>query len=96
MDQLKQCPFCGAAPKMEVLGGQGSTHRVISCTKCKCDLHWQPTEEMSIAKWNQRASEAQVKKAFDMIASANTVTILSLGEMESIVNRALNGEFQDQ
>jgi len=35
----------------------------------------------------------QVRKAFDMIAKANTVSILSLDEMESIVNRALAGEF---
>ena len=35
----------------------------------------------------------RISTAFDLIARANTVTILSLGEMESIVNRALLGEF---
>ena len=35
----------------------------------------------------------RVRKAFDLIAQANGVTILSLPEMESLVNRALAGEF---
>jgi hypothetical protein len=37
--------------------------------------------------------KARVEDAFDKIACANTVTICSLDEMESIVNRALDGEF---
>lgn len=41
----------------------------------------------------RRSRNQQVRKAFDLIASANTATILSLDEMESIVNRALSGEF---
>lgn len=35
----------------------------------------------------------RVKHAFDMIAKANTVTTLSLDEMERVVQRALDGEF---
>ena len=35
--------------------------------------------------------KARVQDAFDKIASANIVTICSLDEMESIVNRALDG-----
>lgn len=35
----------------------------------------------------------RVRKAFDLIAAANTVTMLTLAEMEAIVLRALKGEF---
>jgi Lar family restriction alleviation protein len=52
--QLKPCPFCGGEAKMDILGGKGSTHRIISCARCKCDLHYQPTEELAVSKWNQR------------------------------------------
>ena len=38
-------------------------------------------------------TDDRVRKAFDMIAKANTVSILSLDEMERVVNRALAGEF---
>ena len=58
-EKLKPCPFCGGVPKMEVLGGLGSTHRTISCTGCKCDLHWQPTEELAIRKWNIRVESGE-------------------------------------
>ena len=44
-------------------------------------------------QWPSASRNVQVRKAFDMIAKANTVSILSLDEMESIVNRALAGEF---
>lgn len=94
MNSLKPCPFCGSEPKIEVLGGPQSNHRTIQCTKCKCDLHWQITEDLAVAAWNKRVpTEQQVSRAFDMIAKCNTVTICTLGEMESIVNRALSGEF---
>lgn len=56
-------------------------------------MHFYPTVEMAADQWNTRCSERQVATAFDLIAKANTVSILSLGEMESIVNRALAGEF---
>ena len=52
--ELKPCPFCGAAPKIEVLGGAGSSYRTIRCSQCKCDMHFWPTEEMAIAEWNRR------------------------------------------
>lgn len=39
--------------------------------------------------------EQRVSYAFDLIAGANTVTILSLGEMEVTVVRALSGEFDE-
>lgn len=52
--RLKPCPFCGGQPKMEILGGEGSPYRVIRCTRCKCDLYYQPTEEMAVKKWNSR------------------------------------------
>jgi hypothetical protein len=91
--ELKSCPFCGAPGELEHMGGPGSTHRIAKCSKCKCDMHFWPTVEMAADKWNTRCSTAQVAVAFDMIARANTVTILSLGEMESIVNRSLAGEF---
>lgn len=42
---------------------------------------------------DEELRKARVQDAFDKIASANTVTICSLDEMESIVNRALDGEF---
>lgn len=42
--------------------------------------------------WPNRLRNKRVRKAFDIIAKANTVTVLSLGEMESIVNRALAEE----
>ena len=44
-------------------------------------------------QWPHASRNKQVRKAFDMIAAADGVSILSLDEMESIVNRALNGEF---
>lgn len=53
-DELKPCPFCGGVPKMEVLGGPGSSHRTIQCQRCKCDLHWQITEDLAVAAWNTR------------------------------------------
>ena len=37
----------------------------------------------------------RVKYAFDMIALANSVSILSLDEMEAVVLRALAGEFEE-
>ena len=37
--------------------------------------------------------QKQVAKAFELIGAANTVSILSLGEMEALVLRALAGEF---
>lgn len=42
------------------------------------------------------STEWRVCCAFDLIGAANTVTILSLDEMERIVLRALRGEFDDQ
>lgn len=39
------------------------------------------------------APESRVDRAFQMIRDANTVTILSLDEMQSIVLRSLAGEF---
>lgn len=41
------------------------------------------------------SKEWRVGTAFDLIGAANTVTILSLDEMERIVLRALNGEFDN-
>jgi hypothetical protein len=41
------------------------------------------------------ALSRRVAQAFDLISRANTVTILSLSEMEALVNRALTGEFED-
>lgn len=38
--------------------------------------------------------DAAVKLAFDLIAKANTVSILSLDEMESVVLRCLSGEIK--
>jgi hypothetical protein len=38
-------------------------------------------------------TKSQVDKAFDLICRANSVTICSLDEMQSIVLRALSGEF---
>lgn len=38
-------------------------------------------------------TERRVDKAFDLIAAANTVSILSLDEMQAVILRALRGEF---
>lgn len=46
-----------------------------------------------VAEAEKKLRDGRVACAFDLIARANTVTILSLGEMQSIVIRALNGEF---
>ena len=51
-------------------------------------------ENLTVAlEANQARRTGRVKKAFDMIANAHTITLLSLDEMERIVNRALEGEF---
>lgn len=39
------------------------------------------------------AERRRIRDAFDKIAAVNTVTLCSLDEMEKIVNRALDGEF---
>ena len=41
-------------------------------------------------------NKSRVQFAFDMIAKANTVTILSLDEMEDVVCRSLSGEFDKE
>lgn len=41
------------------------------------------------------ARDPRIQHAFDLIAAANGVTILSLDEMECIVARALEGEFEE-
>lgn len=38
----------------------------------------------------------RINKAFEMIEAANTVTIMSLGEMEALISRALTGEFDGE
>jgi len=63
---------------------------------CECGNHYSlhmATVCPECFAWPNRLRNLRVTKAFEMIASANTVTILSLSEMESIVNRALSGEF---
>lgn len=40
-----------------------------------------------------RREQLRIRMAFDMIAKASTVTLLTLGEMESLVQRAINQEF---
>ena len=54
------------------------------------------TKAVQMRDWLIESRGEQVKKAFDMIAAANTVSILTLGEMEGIVNRALTGEFDEE
>lgn len=54
----------------------------------------------AFARWidhsiSRRKSKDRIRTAFDMIQKANTVSILSLDEMEAVVNRALYGEFDD-
>lgn len=66
-------------PSLTVTCECGNVYSLHICPKCFA--------------WPNRLRNKQVSKAFGMIAKANTVTILSLGEMESIVNRALSGEF---
>ncbi len=56
------------------------------------ELHSWASNEMAEAN-NPEAPRGRVQKAFDVIAAANGVSILSLGEMEAIINRALEGEF---
>jgi hypothetical protein len=62
-----------------VCGNHYSLHTATVCPECYM--------------WPAASRNERVRKAFDMIADANTVTILSLDEMESLVNRALAGEF---
>lgn len=59
MDELKPCPFCGGDPIMEVLGGTKSPYRTIRCQKCKCDMHYQPTEGGAIEAWNTRTPRGE-------------------------------------
>ena len=47
---------------------------------------------MGIARVEQH-DKLRIGYAFELISKANTVTILSLDEMERIVQRALEGEF---
>jgi hypothetical protein len=42
-----------------------------------------------------KKAKARIDLAFTLIQKCNTVTILSLGEMESIVIRAIEGEFDE-
>ena len=58
----KPCPFCGANPKFERLGGPGSTYTIASCSRCKCDLGFYPTVEMAHELWNKRHSTRVYKK----------------------------------
>ena len=66
---------------------------------CDCgkvySLHLAPVCPRCFA-WPKTRRNPRVGKAFDMIAAANSVTVLSLHEMESIVNRGLSGEFDDK
>lgn len=62
-------------------GNTYSLHTATVCPRCY--------------QWPRDSRNAQVRKAFDMIARVNTVSILSLDEMESVVNRALSGEFDN-
>jgi hypothetical protein len=90
--ELAPCP-CGRQVELTRLGGKGSTHAFIQC-KCGIGMSFRPTFEAAAAEWNKRFDyRPRVDIAFDMIAKANTVTILSLDEMQSVVNRALSGEF---
>lgn len=87
--KLRECPFCGSKPLMEVLGGKGSTHRTINCTKCKCDLHWQPTEEGAIAAWNHRPTEDALIEALRlahkvMVSMRRTLLEDGGGEMPTL------------
>lgn len=69
-------------PSLEVrctCGNVYSLHTATVCPRCY--------------QWPQEKLNEQVNKAFNMIAKANTVSILSLDEMESLVNRGLAGEF---
>lgn len=52
---LLPCPFCGAPGLLERLGGEGSTHTIARCSKCKCDLSFWPTREKAVEMWNRRA-----------------------------------------
>lgn len=61
-------------------GNVYSLHTATVCPRC--------------FRWPESRRNKRVSKAFELIAKANTVSILSLDEMESIVNRALSGEFE--
>lgn len=102
--ELKPCPnpwcrFEGTATVESMTRGPA---RVV----CRCGVRTpdvgggqgeKEAEKLAIATWNARPADpltkARVREAFDKIAAVNTVTICSLDEMEAIVNRALNGEF---
>jgi Lar family restriction alleviation protein len=103
--ELKPCPFCGSERISDA--GYIRDGATVFCRDCGARTHaFDPNSaEQATKKWNARAlrahdagtdkglRKARVEDAFDKIACANTVTICSLDEMESIVNRALDGEF---
>jgi Lar family restriction alleviation protein len=63
--ELKPCPFCAADARLVRLGGEGSTHAWIQCTRNSCGASQgtKHTFETAIAAWNTRAAEsAQAKE----------------------------------
>lgn len=74
MEKLLPCPFCGGGALMQILGGPKSDHRTIQCVKCKCDLHWQVTEELAIAAWNRRPREAELERVLRMVIDLDETT----------------------
>ena len=52
--------------------------------------HWVYPQGKHLVKYSN-----QLDRAFEYIAKANTVSVLSLNEMQAIVMRALNGEFDE-
>lgn len=51
---LKPCPFCGAPPILERMGGVGSPYRTIECSNCDCDIGFYPLEDLAVSVWNTR------------------------------------------
>lgn len=56
LPQLKPCPFCGGKAQLKPMGGKGSTHAWIECSKCEAEINWYTTLEAAIEAWNQRTN----------------------------------------
>lgn len=55
MPDLKPCPFCGSKAELNRLGGPGSTHAYVECSKCDASMSFRTTFEAAAEAWNRRS-----------------------------------------
>lgn len=48
--ELKPCPFCGAAAKMDT----DIIYQMVTCTDCTANTGWWDSEAKAAEAWNQR------------------------------------------